>query len=195
MEYDSYLPDSPQYRQHTISDGPYQITSYTATKQVVLTRNPAWTQASDPLRHQYVNKIVINEGQSSATAAQQELQGGSADLSWDPAFPPSKIPAMQASHDPNFGIFGGHITNPYLVFNMSAGPAKNLALRQAIEYAINKVAIAKNYGGTALNPPLSTVIPPGNIGYSAVQPVPDAGNAGDPAKCKRCSPARRTRTA
>ncbi len=184
VEYDSYLPDSPQFRQHTVSDGPYQITSYTATKQVVLSRNPAWTQASDPVRHQYVNKIVINEGQSSATAAQEELQGGSADLAWDLAFPPVSIPAMQASHDPNFGIYSGHISNPYLVFNLQAGPAKNLALRQAIEYAINKVAIAKDYGGVALNPPISTAIPPGNLGYQAFNLYPSAGNGGDPAKCK-----------
>jgi peptide/nickel transport system substrate-binding protein len=185
VEYDSYLPDSPQFRQHTLSDGPYAITSYTPTKQVVLTKNPAWTQASDPVRHQYVNKIVINEGQSSATVLQEELQAGSADLSWDTAFPPADIPAMQASHDPNFGIYGGHITNPYLVFNVSAGPAKTLALRQAIEYAINKVSIAKTYGGTALNPILSTVIPPGNIGYAPYNLYPTPGNAGDPAKCKQ----------
>lgn len=184
-EYDSYLPDSPQFRQHTLSDGPYAITSYTPTKQVVLTRNPAWTQASDPVRHQYVNKIVINEGQSSGTAAQEEVQGGSADLSWDNAFPPADIPAMQASHDPNFGIYGGHISNPYLVFNVSAGPAKNLALRQAIEYAINKVAIAKDYGGVALNPPITTAIPPGNLGYQPYNLYPTPGNAGDPAKCKQ----------
>jgi peptide/nickel transport system substrate-binding protein len=185
VEYDSYLPDSPQFRQHTLSDGPYTISSYTATKQVVFTKNPAWTQASDPVRHQYVNKIVINEGQGSATALQQELQAGSADLSWDTAFPPSQIPAMQASHDPNFGIYGGHITNPYLVFNVSAGPAKTLALRQGIEYAINKVSIAKTYGGTALNPLLSTVIPPGNIGYAPYNLYPTPGSAGDPAKCKQ----------
>ncbi|MGE5288686.1 MAG: ABC transporter substrate-binding protein [Micromonosporaceae bacterium] len=185
VEYDSFLPDSPQFRQHTLSDGPYAITGYTATKQVVLTKNPAWTQSSDPVRHQYVNKIVINEGQSSATAVQQQLQGGSADLSWDVAFPPAQIPAMQSSKDPNFGIFGGHISNPYLVFNMVAGPAaKSLALRQAIEYAINKVAIAKDYGGTQLNPPISTVIPPGNVGYQPYNLYPTPGNNGDPAKCK-----------
>ncbi len=185
VEYDSYLPDSPEFRQHTLSDGPYAITSYTPTKQVVFTKNPAWTQASDPIRHQYVNKIVINEGQSSATATQQELQGGSADLSWDNAFPPEDIPSMQSTHDPNFGIYGGHITNPYLVFNVSAGPAKNLALRKAIEYGIDKVAIAKTYGGTALNPPISTAIPPGNIGYQQYNLYPTPGNNGDPAKCKQ----------
>ena len=138
----------------------------------------------DPLRHQYVSKIVIDEGQSSATAAQEELQGGSADLTWDLAFPPSMIPQMQSTHDPNFGIFSGHISNPYLVFNTLAGPTKNLALRQAIEYAINKVAIAKDYGGVALNPPISTAIPPGNLGYRPFNLYPSPGNAGDPAKCK-----------
>jgi peptide/nickel transport system substrate-binding protein len=185
VEYDNYLPDSPQFRQHTLSDGPYQISSYTATKQVVLTRNPAWKQSADPVRHQYVNKIVINEGQSSATATQQELQGGSADLSWDNAFPPADIPGMQASHDPNFAIYGGHISNPYLVFNTQAGPAKTLAVRQAIEYAVNKVAIAKDYGGVALNPPITTVIPPGNVGYQQFNLYPTPNDAGDPAKCKQ----------
>jgi peptide/nickel transport system substrate-binding protein len=185
VEYDSYLPDSPPFRQHTLSDGPYAITSYTATKQVVLTRNPAWTQASDPDRHQYVKEIMITEGQSSGTATQEELQGGSADLSWDNAFPPADIPAMQASHDPNFGIYAGHISNPYLVFNMVAGPAKTLGLRQAIEYAINKVAIAKDYGGVVINPPITTAIPPGNLGYQPYNLYPTPGNAGDPAKCKQ----------
>ncbi len=183
-EYDNYLPDSAQFKQHTVSDGPYQISTYTATKQVVLTKNPAWKQSADPVRHQYVNKIVINEGQSSATATQQELQGGSADLSWDNAFPPADIPAMQSSKDPNFATYGGHISNPYLVFNTQAGPAKSLAVRQAIEYAVNKVAIAKDYGGVALNPPITTAIPPGNVGYQQFNLYPTPNNAGDPAKCK-----------
>ena len=57
-------------------------------------------------------------------------------------------------------------------------------MRQAIEYAINKVAIAKIYGGTTLNPPITTAIPPGNIGYQNYNLYPSPGNNGDPAKCK-----------
>ena len=45
VEYDQYVPDSAQWRQHTLSDGPYEITKYVATKEFVLKRNPAWNQA------------------------------------------------------------------------------------------------------------------------------------------------------
>ena len=57
-EFDAYLPASPELGQHTISDGPYKIDSYTATKNITLSRNPAWDAASDPIRKAYVDKVV-----------------------------------------------------------------------------------------------------------------------------------------
>ena len=50
VEYDQYVPDSAPLRQHTLSDGPYEITKYTPTKSFVLKRNPAWKASTDPLR-------------------------------------------------------------------------------------------------------------------------------------------------
>jgi peptide/nickel transport system substrate-binding protein len=44
VEYDSYVPGSLQQAQHTISDGPYQISSYVPGKSITLIRNPAWEQ-------------------------------------------------------------------------------------------------------------------------------------------------------
>jgi peptide/nickel transport system substrate-binding protein len=128
--------------------------------------------------------MVLTEGTNDPGQAQQDLQAGSGDLVWDLPVPTDKIPALQSSKDPNFAVWAGHITNPYLVFNMTTGPTKNLKVRQAIEYAIDKVAIAKIYGGTALNPPITTAIPPGNIGYQNYNLYPTPGNNGDPAKCK-----------
>jgi peptide/nickel transport system substrate-binding protein len=184
VEWDNYIPDSPQFRQHVYSDGPYAVTGYTAGKTIVLTKNPAWKQSSDPNRHQYVSKMVVTEGTNDPATAQQDLQAGSQDLVWDLPVPTDQIPTLQAKKDPNFKIWSGHITNPYLVFNQLSGPTKNLKVRQAIEYAIDKVAIAKIYGGTALNPPITTAIPPGNIGYQNYNLYPTPGNNGDPAKCK-----------
>jgi peptide/nickel transport system substrate-binding protein len=184
VEWDSYLPDSAAFRQHVYSDGPYAITQYTAGKTIVLSRNPDWKQSTDPIRHQYVAKMVVTEGTNDPGQALQDLQAGSGDLMWDLPVPTDKIPALQSSKDPNFAIWTGHISNPYLVFNMLSGPTKNLKVRQAIEYAIDKVAIAKIYGGTTLNPPITTAIPPGNIGYQAYNLYPTPGNNGDPAKCK-----------
>jgi len=184
VEWDSYLPDSAAFRQHVYSDGPYAITQYTAGKTIVLSRNPEWKQSTDPIRHQYVAKMVLTEGTNDPGQALQDQQAGSGDLVWDLPVPTDQIPALEAKKDPNFAVWAGHISNPYLVFNMNAGPGKNLKVRQAIEYAIDKTAIAKIYGGTTLNPPITTAIPPGNIGYQDYNLYPTPGNNGDAAKCK-----------
>jgi peptide/nickel transport system substrate-binding protein len=184
VEWDSYLPDSAAFRQHVYSDGPYAITNYTAGKSITLTRNPEWKQSTDPDRHAYVDKMVITEGTNDPGQALQDQQAGSGDLVWDLPVPTNQIPALTNSKDPNFAVWDGHITNPYLVFNMQAGPTAKLQVRQAIEYAIDKVNIAKIYGGTTLNPPITTAIPPGNIGYQNYNLYPTPGNNGDPAKCK-----------
>ena len=62
VEYDSYVPNSLQLDQHTLSDGPYQISSYIPGKSITLVRNPAWKQSTDSLRHDYVNEIVDTAG-------------------------------------------------------------------------------------------------------------------------------------
>lgn len=186
-EYLSYVPDSAEFRQHTISDGPYQITSYTANQSIKLAKNPAWSQATDPIRHQYVNTVTVTEGQD-AGPVQQQIQAGTADLEWDTVVPTPNIPALQAAKDPRLGIFPALDTNPYLVFNLQSptagGALKNLMVRQAIEYAIDKVAIGQVYGGPALNTPLGQAIPPGNVGYQQMDPYATPQSKGDPAKCK-----------
>jgi len=189
VEYDSYVPDSAQFRQHTMSDGPYAITTYTANKKIVLSRNPAWKQSTDLLRHQYVSQMVVTEGISSDQTMLADLQAGSQDLMWDLPVPTPSIPQLQASKNPGLHIYTNTgSTNPYLVFNLKSPTANHalakLKVRQAIEYAINKVALAKIYGGTKLNPVLNQAIAPGNVGYTYYNYYPTPGNSGDPAKCK-----------
>ena len=55
---------------------------------------------------------------------------------------------------------------------------KNLKVRQAIEYGINKVAVQKAEGGPAVDKVINTAIPPGNVGYAARQPVPEQQRPG-----------------
>jgi peptide/nickel transport system substrate-binding protein len=189
VEYDSYLPDSNTFRQHVLSDGPYAITSYSAGKKIVLTRNPAWKQSTDPLRHDYVNSMVVTEGIGSPQTALAQVQSGGADLMWDLPVTTSQIPSLQAAKDPGLHIYSNTgSANPYLVMNEQSAAGNHalskLLVRQAIEYAINKVAIAKIYGGTKLNPILNGAIAPGNIGYSSYNYYPTMNNSGNPAKCK-----------
>ncbi|MET0491608.1 MAG: ABC transporter substrate-binding protein [Actinoplanes sp.] len=187
QEYLQYPPDSAAFRQHTISDGPYRIATYTANQTILLAKNPAWTQASDPIRHQYVNQITITEGQD-AGPVQQQIQAGTADLEWDTTVPTPSIPALQAAKDARLGIYPALDTNPYLVFDLQSPTAnkalQNVKVRQAIEYAIDKTAIGQVYGGPALNTPLNQVIPPGNVGYQPFDLYPTANSSGAPATCK-----------
>ena len=45
-----------------MSDGPYAITSNVPGKSLTMSRNPAWKQSADPIRHQYVNEIKLTIG-------------------------------------------------------------------------------------------------------------------------------------
>jgi peptide/nickel transport system substrate-binding protein len=188
-EYNQYLPDSAQFRQHTLSDGPYQISQYTALKKIVLTRNPAWKQSADPLRHQYLGKIVVDEGITSSETQLAGLQAGTYDLQWDTPVPTPSIPSLEAQANSGLHVYTNTgSANPFIWFNEQS-PDNNhamskLLVRQAINYAINKLAIAKIYGGTKLNPILNEDVAPGNAGYTTYNYYPTTNNEGNPAKCK-----------
>jgi peptide/nickel transport system substrate-binding protein len=188
VEYDSYVPNSAQLNQHLMSDGPYQFTSLVPGKSLAMDRNPAWKQSSDPVRHQYVDKITLTEGVTSATTQIADLKAGTYDLVNDTPFDPASIPAMQASHNPQFHIWPWANTLPYLVFNLQSpdanGAMKNLKVREAIAYGIDKVTVQKINGGPQVVKVLNSVIPQGNVGYVANNPFPDNNGNGNISMCK-----------
>jgi peptide/nickel transport system substrate-binding protein len=187
VEYLDYLPDDANFRQHTLSDGPYAITKYVPGQSYVLSRNPAWEQSSDPLRHNYVSEIQITLG-ADENAVQQQIAAGTQDVEWDTTVPTADVPALKASSDARLGVYPNFDSNPFLVFNEQSpnnGSAlSKVAVRQALEYAVDKVALGQVYGGPSLNTPLGQVIPPGNVGYEKINPYQTTGDRGDPAKCK-----------
>jgi peptide/nickel transport system substrate-binding protein len=187
VEYLNYLPDSAQFRQHTISDGPYQIAKYVPNQSYMLDKNPAWKQSADPIRHQYVDHMQVTMGPDE-NGVQQQIAAGTQDMSWDTTVPTAQVPSLKAQKDPRMGIYPNLDTNPFLTINTQSpnnkGALGKLKVRQALEYAIDKVAIGQVYGGPSLNTPLNQVIPPGNVGYKKYDPYPTKGNRGDPAKCK-----------
>lgn len=160
----NYLPASAQYAQHTISDGPYQVASYSPTKQIVFTKNPAWSQSTDPIRKQNFDKIVVNEtGQQPAIQQQLETGSPTADMEWDTFPPPNQVPQLKAKNDPNLTLSPTSSSNPYIVFNTASpnnnGALKNPAVRRALSMAISRKALIKVLGGPLLNKSLSHVLP------------------------------------
>jgi peptide/nickel transport system substrate-binding protein len=189
VEYDSYVPNSLQLDQHTISDGPYQISSYIPGKSITLIRNPAWKQSTDTLRHAYENEVVDTLGVTSAETQLADLQAGTEDvIDSDTPINPASIPSLVASKSSNFYVWPTSNTFPYIVFNLrspdSGGATQKLLVRQAVEYGLDKVAEVKAIGGPAVATIINTVIPPGNVGYVNSNLYPDDNGDGNTAMCK-----------
>jgi len=188
VEYDAYVPNSLQLDQHTISDGPYQITNYTPGKSITMATNPNWKQSTDSLRHQYVKNVDITLGVTSAATQLADMKAGTEDIPMDTGLEPSAIPGLIASKNAEFKIWPWVSTVPYVVFNLrspDAGGAMNkLLVRQAIEYGINKVAVQKAQGGPQLATIINDAVPPGSAGYKPYNLYPDNNGNGNAATCK-----------
>jgi len=186
VEYDLYLPGSLKLEQHTISDGPYQITSYVPGKSIVMKRNPAWLQSTDPIRHRYVNKITLTIGITNPETQIADLKANRFDLMDDTLLDPSDVHRLSSDRD--FHIWAGGALLPYVVFNVRSPNSRHamgrLDVRRAVEYGIDKAAIARLLGGPAVAPVLNSVIPAGNAGHLSKNPYPSPGGRGSPTKCR-----------
>ena len=196
VEYDQYIPASAELAQHTISDGPYQITKYNPTKEIDLARNPVWDPSTDGVRKAYVDAVVINET-GNQDAIQQQLQANTpdADMEWDTFPPVSAVPQLSAKKDPNFYAGPTFSSNPYLIFNTVSpnndGALSKVAVRKALSEAISRDHLIQDANGPVISPPLTHVLPAGISGttsntsidlykYNQTQAKADLASAGYP---------------
>jgi ABC-type transport system substrate-binding protein len=181
-------PGNPIY-----SDGPYQFLKYDVGHEIDLEHNPAWSQSTDTIRHDYVQFIDINldmGGSAVPERVQDDLATGAADLEWNTSVPPGDIRGLTSPvWNAQYGVFPepGNST-PFVLFNFLSpnnnGALTNKKVRQALEYAINKVGIGQILGGPSLTQPLNQVIGPGAEGYVPFDDYPTKDDQGDPGKCK-----------
>lgn len=192
VEYLDYLPDSPQARQHTISNGPYQISKYTSKREIELERNPAWDPKTDPDRPAYVDRIRMRFG-IDQQLDQLQLEAGTADLSFDHQTPTADLAALLELRDPNVilappGDYFAQLV--YLVINMvgpnNKGALQNLKVRQALQYAVDKTAVAQLWGGPAVAKPLHQAIVSSATGHDRNKGwYATPGDRGDDARARQ----------
>jgi ABC-type transport system substrate-binding protein len=185
VEYLQYVPGDDTFNQHVISDGPYRIVKYDPVKELDLDRNTNWDQSTDTVRAAYVDHIKITMGLSS-DSIQQQIAAGTGDMQWDTGVPTADLgQLLQATpRDPRLVIGPPTAFNPYIVMNLQHGALKDVAVRQALEYAIDKVAIAQFVGGLSINQPAHQILWSGMAGYQPLNLYPTPNDKGDPAKTK-----------
>ena len=186
VEYDAYVPDSPEFRRGTISAGPYQLDHYVHGRELRMSRNPAWRKEGDPVRNQYLDGVEVVMEKATPDQVRERIAAGEADLSWaSPVTEPYDVAPTDSGNDLGYAL------NPYLVFNLrspnAGGATGKLAVRRAIALAIDKMAMADIFhdleAGTVMRPAQSAV-PPGNDGYSGFNPYATPGHRGDPERAR-----------
>jgi peptide/nickel transport system substrate-binding protein len=183
-----FLPDSLEFRRHYVASGPYRIAEYTPNEGFTLERNPAWAAQTDPLRRAYVDRIEIVQG-SDEGVVQERLEAGSADLAWDVTVPVGEVARLQAARDPKLTLVPDGGSDPFLAVNLdsptSAGALGKVLVRQALNYAVDKQALAELYGGPALRRPIGQALAPPVFGHRRHDRYGTPGDRGDAAQARR----------
>jgi peptide/nickel transport system substrate-binding protein len=148
--------------------GPYMWKSYDPQHEAVLVRNPffkVWNAATQP--DGMVDEIDYKFG-LTVEAEVTQVENGQADWVFDP--PPSdRLNELSTQYSSQVHV------NPltaeyYFALNVNIPPFNNLKARQAINFAADRNAYVKIYGGPSLAVPTCQVLPPNFPGYKPYCP-------------------------
>lgn len=144
--------DPTKFAESPVGTGPYKFVSWTRGVEVVLEANKDYWGGAPAIDHVVVRPIQEESTRLSA------LQAGEVDLVRD-LLPEQIALAPVAEHTPGLEF-------PIVRLNNKGGPLTDLKLRQAINYAVDKEAIAESlYGGYAVVAQ-GQVLTPGHFGYN-----------------------------
>jgi peptide/nickel transport system substrate-binding protein len=176
------------YDGHVVGAGPYKVAIYIPGETVVLDRNPNWDPATDPLRKAWVDRIQVRFG-VTVPSIQQAIEREEADLSLDGHVPQARVDALRADPERSRRL-SVHTTGTQLFLALGthpkAGATADVRVRQAVNYAIDKVAYRDAIAGrfAATGELASTILAPGSLDYHHYDLYPTSGGRGDPAKAK-----------
>ncbi len=166
------------------SSGPYKITKHTVGAEIVLERNSNWDPKTDPVRHQYPDKFIWHFGPDADAGANRVIADNGDDataLAWNGV--PSALVSKVASDE---ALKKRSIQSPTPTayrLDINNQRVTDLKVRQALNYAIDREGLIKSLGGAAVASPITTLMPPGTLGYQKYDAYP-AGNNGDVDKAK-----------
>jgi peptide/nickel transport system substrate-binding protein len=156
-------PDSDTSTRPLPATGPYVIQSYAPNKQIVEVRNPQFhaAQFDGNVPAGNPDKVVWDIVGDDATALQRTEQGQE---DWDPQpIPQASLAATEAKYGDQLKIYTPPNTY-YFFMNTKVAPFDKLAVRRAVNYAIDRRALVAIYGGLAQ--PTENILPPTYPSYT-----------------------------
>jgi peptide/nickel transport system substrate-binding protein len=147
-------PNKDQSNNPIPSTGPYKIQSYTPNRQFVMVRNPNF-KPTDDVPATNPDKITVKILEDDSAALQQVING-QADYDFHP-IPVDRLADVQQKYGDQLKIYTPANTY-YFFMNNRLAPFDDVRVRQAVNYAIDRNALVRLYGGLAT--PTENILPP-----------------------------------
>ena len=151
--------------------GPYMWKSYNPNSQAVLVRNPyfhVWSAQAQPAG--YPNEIIEKYGLQVSDEVTEVLNGQANEVYDGDNIPSDQLSTLNSSKYAGQVHVNTLTADYYFALNTRRPPFNNLQARQAINYAANRSAYVKIYGGPSLAVPTCQVLPPNFPSYTPYCP-------------------------
>src|SRR5580693_7843969 len=151
--------------------GPYMWKSYNPNSQAVLVRNPhfhVWSAQAQPAG--YPNEIVEKYGLQVSDEVTEVLNGGANEVYDGDPIPSDQLGTLNSPKYAGQVHVNTLAADYYYALNTRRPPFNNLQARQAINYAANRTAYVKIFGGPSLAVPTCQILPPDFPSYSPYCP-------------------------
>lgn len=154
---------------------------YEPGQSIILVRNPSWDKSTDTTREAYPDRIEVPIGGDN-NDLYNKIEAGELDLVLDGIVPPNLLKKYNTNPDlqkqlhvyPADGV-------RYLAFNLAVPPFDDLAVRQAVNFALDKDGMRRLRGGTLAGEVAGHIVPDaleGNI-LLDYDPYPSPNGQGD----------------
>lgn len=148
--------------------GPYRIERYVPDQEMIFTRNPhfkEWSAEAQPAGNP--DRIEMKIGLPNSEAVTQ-IQNGQADWMYDT--PPADRLQEVGDRYPE-QVHVNPVAQAYhMVLNTRVAPFDRVEVRQALNFATDRNAVLKIWGGTALGTITCQILPPNFPGYAPYCP-------------------------
>lgn len=170
------LSDNPTtYTREPVASGPYRVAEYKQGVAATLKRNPKWTPSSDEVRTALPDTIVFSLGQDSPVIAQRLISDSGNDRNAFGAgmVPPAQLPQVTSNPQAKSRLAVGS-AGPLQYLAINVERVKDVKVRQAIAYAVDRKAAATALGGEIGAAPATTYITPGIPGRQEYDLYPES---------------------
>lgn len=150
-----------------VGDGPYKFGKIIPNVSYTLVKNPGFASEHVPgIPTGYVSQVQVTVDSNNITEAQQVINN-QADI-FDPAdtLPPSELSAARALPKSRYQPVAAAETN-YIFMNTQEAPFNKLAVRQAVNMALDRTALTRLAAGFSV--PTCTLLPPNFPGHSSAK--------------------------